>query len=83
MLEKIFTLVEEQSMWVTGFVMAGVILILIGIKNVTSKEMREYKLSHTNLHKIDEIIAWGVFYIIFGGLILAGAIFSFYPYIAK
>jgi len=61
--------------------MTGVILVLIGIKNVTLKEMREYKLSHTNLHKIDEIIAWGVFYIIFGILILVGALLSFYPYL--
>lgn len=56
--------------------MAGVILILVGVKNITLKDLRDYKLSHTNLHKIDEIIAWSIFYIIFGILIAAGAVIT-------
>lgn len=80
MFELAAGLVEKNIAWVNGFVMAGIILILVGIKNVTLKEMREYKLSHTNLHKIDEIIAWGIFYIIFGILITTGGIISIYQY---
>jgi hypothetical protein len=76
-IEKIF---GSNSIWFNGFVMTGVILILVGIKNVTMREMRQYNLSHSNVHKIDEIIAWGIFYIIFGILIAAGTIVSIIIY---
>ncbi len=81
MFDVFANLIETNVAWVNGFVLAGVILILVGVKNVTLKDMRDYKLSHHNLHKIDEVIAWGVFYIIFGILIAAGGILSVYPYL--
>lgn len=79
--EVFLKLIEIGTVWFNGFVMAGVILILVGVKNVTSKDLREYKLSHQDLSKIDEIIAWGVFYIVAGILILTGGIASIYPYL--
>lgn len=80
-MEFIAELIERNSIFLNGFLMTGVILILVGLKNVTMSEMREYRLSHTNIHKMDEVIAWGVFYIIFGVLISAGALISIYPYL--
>jgi hypothetical protein len=82
MFEILARLIEANVAWLNGFVLAGVILILVGVKNVTLKEMRDYKLSHHNLHKIDEVIAWGIFYIIFGVLIAAGGLISIYPYLS-
>lgn len=70
-------LANNNDFWVSGFAMAGVILILVGIKNVTLKELRQFNLSHHNVHKIDELIAWGFFYIIFGILIAGGAVIAF------
>lgn len=75
--EQLFNAIESGSIWINGFVMAGVILILVGIKNVTLKELNEYKLRHENIKRVDEIVAWGVFYIIFGILITVGAFLSF------
>lgn len=77
-MEALFLFLEKHLNVLNGFLMAGVILILVGIKNVTLKELHEYRLSHTNVKKIDEIIAWGIFYIIFGVLIAAGAIVTIY-----
>jgi len=79
--ESIIQLIEKSFFWINGFIMAGVILILIGVKNITQGEMRNYKLSHHNLHKIDEIVAWGIFYIIFGLLIATGGFISIHPYL--
>lgn len=77
LMELLSKLENQNELWVGGFVMTGVILILIGVKNVTLKELREYNLSHHNVRKIDELIAWGFFYIIFGILIAGGALIAF------
>jgi hypothetical protein len=80
MFEVLANLIEAKAVWFNGFIMAGIILILVGVKNITLKEIRDYKLSHHNVHQIDEIVAWSVFYIIFGVLIAAGGIISIIPY---
>lgn len=76
-MEAIYPFIESRLSVLNVFLMAGVFLILVGIKNVTLKDLKEHKLSHTNIHKIDELIAWGVFYIIFGVLITASAVATF------
>ncbi|OGM32057.1 hypothetical protein A2803_00625 [Candidatus Woesebacteria bacterium RIFCSPHIGHO2_01_FULL_44_21] len=81
MLELIARMIEANVVWINGFIMAGVILILVGVQNITSKDLNEYKLSHRNIHKIDIVIAWGVFYIIFGTLITVAGVVSIYPYL--
>lgn len=76
-MEQIFKLIEGSAVWVNGFLMTGVILVLVGIKNITTKDFNQFKLSHHNLRKMDEIVAWSIFYIIFGILIAAASIIAF------
>lgn len=75
-MQLFYDFIQQHLNWFNGFLIAGVILILIGLKNITTKDLREYRLSHINIKKVDEIIAWGVFYLIFGILIAAGAVIS-------
>lgn len=76
-MQTVYDLIQQNLSLFNGFLMAGVILILIGLKGVTLRDMREYRLSHINVKKMDEVIAWSIFYLIFGILIAAGAIISF------
>jgi hypothetical protein len=80
-MESILTLIENNTIWINGFVTTGVILILFGLKEVTAKDLREYKLTHHNVSRFDELFAWGFFYLIFGILITAGAVVSTYIYL--
>jgi len=75
-MERFLIFIENNTILLNGFVTTGVVLILIGVKNVTSKEINDLKLIHEDITKIDETLAWGIFYIIFGLLITAGAIAS-------
>ena len=77
---SLFNLIESHSEWLNGFIMAGVILILIGVQNVTRKDLRQYLTSQKHRHLVDEIIAWGIFYIIFGVLIIGSTTISLYSY---
>lgn len=76
-MESLSNFIENYISWLNGFLMAGIILILIGIKSITVKDIREYKLSHINVSRLDEAIAWGIFYLIFGILITAAVVVSF------
>lgn len=75
-LEPVLSFLDNQTSLLTGFIMAGVLLILIGVQNVTRKDLKEYFRHKKDLHKIDRIIAWGIFYIIFGSLILISSVLT-------
>lgn len=76
-LEPLFSALDKGSILINGFVMAGIILILVGLKNVTANEISKYKERQRNIKRIDEFTAWGIFYIIFGLLITVGAFLTF------
>lgn len=69
-IEFILNIIDSKFGILYSFIMFGVILVLIGIQNVTKKDLKNYFKQKTHLQKIDRIIAWGIFYIIFGTLLL-------------
>lgn len=73
-METFFVLIESKAGILYSFMMLSVILILVGIQNVTRKDLKEYFEYKKHIHKIDRLIAWGIFYIIFGSLILVSSI---------
>lgn len=75
-LEPLFAFIDRQESIMAGFIMAGVLLILVGVQNVTRKDLKEYFRNKKTLHKIDRVIAWGIFYIIFGALILIASLLT-------
>lgn len=75
-LEPTFLFLERYSNFFNGFTMAGVLLILFGAQRVTRKDLKEYFRHKKNLDKRDLYIAWGIFYIIFGTLILVSSVLT-------
>lgn len=80
-LEPLFAFLDKQSKFFNGFTMAGVLLILFGVQSVTRKDLKEYFRHKKNLTRFDYVLAWGIFYIIFGTLILISSVLTVSIYI--
>lgn len=82
-IERVFQLIDSKFGILYSFIMFGVILVLIGIQNVTKKDLKNYFKQKKHLEKVDRVIAWGIFYIIFGTLLLISASLTASLYIRR
>jgi len=76
LMEPVFEFIESKTIYLYGFTMVGVLLVLVGIQKITKKDLLVYLRERRYLNKKDHVIAWGIFYIIFGILISISSILT-------
>ena len=68
--EAAYAFIYKYQFILNAYVIVGVLFIFLGVRRVAAKDFKEYAKTKKTIHKFDVYLAWSVFYIIFGSLLI-------------